>query len=254
MKWSFIFVFLFFVIDGFGESVLSPILLSPNFEKELPNSTNQCHIHFNKSFYVSGENIFYKVYFPTNFQSEKTIITSSLYDADQNLVYQTRLKLTADKTIDGYYKIPFEWRTGMYRMVFSVTAQKGQTTTILAEAPIAIYNDFGTIKLADESPSTSSNERTSIADGLKIEIQSDKKTYNYQERTQLKIKVSNAKGEGVVSSISLSVNDATLCNPTGSVYKNFYSSNDWNNPIMADSVIVLKGQVENFRSSLSSNC
>ena len=250
MKWPFVFLFLFFVLDGFGEPLLSAVMHGINMEKEGPDPTNQCHIHFNKSFYVSGENIFYKVYFPITFQSEQAIVTSTLYNSERDLVYQTRLRLAADKTISGYYKIPFEWTTGMYRMTFSVSSQKGQMTTVLAEAPIAIYNDFGTVKLSDENTASSTtSSEVSMQKDLRIEIQSDKNTYNYQESTKLKIKVSNAKGMGVVSSISLSVNDARLGNTEGSIYKKLYNSKDWNDPIVADSMTMLKGRVEDFVSS-----
>ena len=98
-------------------------------------------LHLDKGFYVTGEVIWFKVYFPSHWE-EETFLTLSIFDASGLEIESFGLSAGGDPYIPGYFPIPYEWNTGWYQFVLSGVQKKDAEPYELLRAQLPIYNDL----------------------------------------------------------------------------------------------------------------
>ena len=218
-----------------------------------PDTETHCYLHLNKTFYVSGETIYYKLYFPKRFVGKRTVVAATLYNSNHQMIDRSYIRLEDDRTANGFYKIPFEWTSAMCRLVFTTTEQLETKTIILAEATIPIYNDFNneSMGLANQKeqlatssikPSDQPDASLQFDDQLSINLSTNQSNYSYKEKARLKIKITDRAGKPVKATLSLSVTDAILNSTNGIGLENIFTGAPWNPHWVPDSVVVYKGR------------
>ncbi len=176
---------------------------------------NTSYIHLDKSFYVTGEVIWYKLYLDKSFQGKE--VTISCLVANQkgkvigNMFYQTNGQMH----INGYYKIPFDVESGMYTIQFSGVDQSTDQSTVLSEVAVPVYNDLKGMA-PPTAPDSNSLEMvveetaSPLANNLNIVINIPKNNYQQREAVAGSISVTNAAGQAVAGNISIAVVDKEL--------------------------------------------
>ncbi|MEM6380509.1 MAG: hypothetical protein AAF705_20155, partial [Bacteroidota bacterium] len=169
-------------------------------------------IHLDKSFYTTGEEIWYKLYLPTNLQKSIAIKTI-IIDPDGKTTERLFLRSEPGKTyVDGYFKIPFNYQSGIHRLEFRASAAPAEPEVILASLEFPIYNDFEIKSLATkvgQNPSSTEQKAEALND-LQIDIELPKNTYSKREQINAKITVKDAAGNPVQANYSIAATDAAL--------------------------------------------
>lgn len=171
-------------------------------------------VHINQPFYVSGEVIWYKLYLPKDFPAGPKVITVSMFDRSGQLLDQSHLRREEKTSVYGFYRIPYEWKSDIYRLVFSGTEEDQHRPITLAEVFVPIYDDFSGHK---EVPPTAGRDRNEYSSqnlesgALRIEISTDQKHYAPRTTARLHIEITNEDGTPIPADLSVSITDQQLC-------------------------------------------
>lgn len=166
-------------------------------------------VHFSQPFYVSGEVVWYKLYLPENFPSGPKVVTVSLLDAKDRLVEQSYLRRSSGSVLTGFYQIPFDWKSGVYRLIFSATKADGHEPLILAETRLPIYDDLEEELGNVEGPNP---QVAGKGEGftLQVNIEMSQDVYEPGKQADIRIRVSNEQGRPVAGDVSAVVRDQSL--------------------------------------------
>lgn len=194
------------------------ILMSSNLlatPGESKNSTADAayFIHLDKSFYVNGEVIWYKLSMPADRQHQSAVIKMVLTDQKGQPLFYTFLKNKQDFSVSGYYKIPFDLPSDMYRMSFLATDAASGEQYLLAYANLPIYNDSEKVS-ADVVSSTLDMSASAgpVLDDLNVQIEFSTDTLRSRSEMQTTVAITDAEGRPVEAQVSIAVSDQALTN------------------------------------------
>ena len=176
---------------------------------------NTSYIHLDKSFYVTGEVIWYKLYLGKAFQEKEVTISCLIANQKGKVIGNMFYQNNGQMHVNGYYKIPFDADAGMYTLQFSGVDKSMDQATIISEVTIPVYNDL--IGMAPPTPSDSNSvempiEETAspLANDLKVTISLPKNKFQQREAVAGSISVTNAAGQPVAGNLSIAVIDKEL--------------------------------------------
>lgn len=180
-----------------------------------PYFSSACSLHFDKPFYVTGEYIWFKVYLPIDYREQNIALRASLYDVDMNVHKQFFMLTDGNPYAFGYFKIPFDWKTGTYQLAIS---GKDNTTDenvrLIVKPDLRIFNDLEeestVLKAQNHSPqireaSTSDSKNKSI----QIQLASDG-VVRALEKVEATIDIKDKNGNPIGASLSVVVRDWSL--------------------------------------------
>lgn len=189
------------------------LLLFLAFNLATVTAADKCIVHLDKSFYVTGEVIWYKVYLTPDFKDKPVAIRATLLDASGTIQHSSFIKTEGKTFVHGYYKIPFNNKSGMYLLRFSAINKAKKQPVTLVESQIPVYNDLeGVAKLAKNEEGNSANGSATLPmnNELDISIQLPKNVYGKRQQVQPTIIVKDKNGNTVAGNISVSVVDYDL--------------------------------------------
>lgn len=166
-------------------------------------------VHFNQPFYVAGEVIWYKLYLPDNFPEGPKVITVSLVNPSGELVEQSYLRRRQDVSVSGFYRVPFDWRSGAYRLVFSVTKEGTHEPLVLAETLLPIYDDLEKQAVSLTGPAVQI-PKTNLSTPLRVSVETTQAAYAPGSSASIQIKVQDEQGNPVEGEVSIAVRDQQL--------------------------------------------
>ncbi|MEM6696910.1 MAG: hypothetical protein AAF806_08710 [Bacteroidota bacterium] len=164
-------------------------------------------LHLDKSFYVTGEVVWYKFYLPTEFKKQEKIVEVLISDNTGSIIDQYFLKSGGNSFVEGYYKIPFSIASGWYRLSVLPT---GGSKALLSSVTFPVYNDLVPAQDAKMATTLSADPSVALGD-LNIEVQLNKATYSPRDQVQATVMVTDKSGKAVKNAnLSVSVSDANL--------------------------------------------
>jgi uncharacterized protein YfaS (alpha-2-macroglobulin family) len=104
--------------------------------------SNNCVLHLDKAFYATGEKIWYQVYLPKLLQDKTVAVKGVLVNPDGVVVRRFFHKSKKTNAIDGVLKIPYNFNSGYYKLLFKVNPKDTKEELVLVEKEIPIYSDF----------------------------------------------------------------------------------------------------------------
>lgn len=170
-----------------------------------------CIIHLSKPFYVTGEAIWYKIYFPIHFKDRNIAVRVGIWDQGGQMLSSVFHKTHGQPFVQGYYQIPFDLKPGVYHLVVSGSDQASKEPVALAEALIPIYND-----LQAEAPpaaETSWEKKDAIplpGASLQVSIELLSDSIRRRENVRARIRIRDENGKPVPAGLSVSVRDYSL--------------------------------------------
>lgn len=191
--------------------ILTLIIIQSVFLSQLV-AQNQSFVHLDKSFYVTGEVVWYKLYLPSFMEDNPAVLNSTLVNANGDNVINHYNDTEGKTSVSGYFKLPFNLNSEVYSLVFAGTRGKNSTQEIFAEVHVPIYNDLQSSEVkstGQESAAFSYNESASTS-GLSIEIDLSKDIYNCREQVSANVQVTDGSGNPIAADVSVSVIDANL--------------------------------------------
>ena len=183
-------------------------------------------LHLDKSFYVTGEKIWYKIYLPAGVE-KSLAIKGIMVGSDGNVKERFFLRSKPEEAfIEGVFTIPFSYRSGMYRLAFFASAAPDQPAVELVKIDLPIYNDFEIKSLAErmraeQAPTEISVSAPAALDQLQISVTLDKAVFAPREAVKAEIKVTDTAGNPVNANLSVVARDAALVEealPGGATY------------------------------------
>lgn len=192
------------------------------------------YLHLDKEFYVAGENIWYKLYLPTEFEGQNASVKVVVSNRNQQVVDQYFLKNEERNYVAGYYKIGFNLQPDLYRISYFYN------TTRLASGVIPIYNDLQVPKLEQLDEPTTDN--LPQLNELNIAIAA---TTNYSTRNDVNftIDVKDQNGQAVESTLSVAVFDHRMVENAQIVAGETVTLTDGNNSTVQSGGIPIEGTV-----------
>lgn len=176
----------------------------------IPSPSDPCILQLDKSFYVSGEVIWFKIYLPVESKGHPFSLRVGLLDSNGKLVDYFFLPTQGKTYASGYYKIPFDWASGVYQLVCSAQEQASKQTILLAKTRIPVYNDLEKPKVTALASFNKNQNNTLNNSNLQVEINLNKNNYKSRETVQATVTVKDASGKPVKANISAAVTDWSL--------------------------------------------
>lgn len=224
-----------------------------NYTDEL-KANDKCYVHLDKSFYVTGETIWYQLYLPESFKQYSSVIKVDLVNSRAELVESYFIKSDGKLAIPGHLFIPFELVSDIYTLAFTSLLQEGKQKQVLVKIPVPIYNDLTPMPASNKNNSFSISDRPSAL-SLRIEMESDQSNYSRRSQIEGTIKIFDSKGEAIDAVLSIGVQDWELTS-TG-IYPdiNLHQGKSISTSIPAklDTSIYLRGQVVDANSQAISS-
>ncbi|MDX1478449.1 MAG: hypothetical protein R3301_12135 [Saprospiraceae bacterium] len=181
----------------------------------LAQGGGHCMVQLDKPFYVNGEVAWYKLYLPPQFEGRERVIQVSVLNQQGAIQDRHHLRTLGKTYVHGYYKVPYDCRTGMYQFVFSGVRRALGSNVLLAQTEVAIYNDFDVISPDQVAPSAAGRgvEAGVIDEDLRIEIDVAP-SVTTRAMQDVRITVRDASGQPVAGHLSVSVVDDALVPPS----------------------------------------
>ena len=193
----------FFILAFLSIAALAP---SMNAQSEDPSV-----VHLDKSFYINGEVMWYKLYLPATFIDRNPAISVKLHNEAGRAVEHSYLRTDGNPYTEGYFKVPFDFPSGVYRLTFSGTDVDTKEEIRLAQVRLPIYNDDPTQAPTEVSEKPQPEESLSpVLRGLSVGVVLENATVTAGNEVKARIKVADANGNPVRANVSVSVTDAAL--------------------------------------------
>lgn len=171
---------------------------------------NRCLVHLDKSFYVSGELIWFKVYLPASLREQTFNIKVGVLNPAGRPIESFFISSQGENQSSGYYKIPFDCSAGVYQLQFSALETVSKRPVLLAEVLVPIYNDLEKVDAQAATSTHSGPDAATTLQDLQVEIRLPKTNYQAREQVQGKIQVKNREGTPVPAQVSIVVSDWEL--------------------------------------------
>ncbi len=177
--------------------------------KNVSAQISESIIHMDKEFYVSGEIIWYTLHLPEFFNDLDRIVQVQIADDRGTIVEEYKLSTDGKTFVTGYYKIPYDATTGVYRIFFHGVHKFIGENIKLAEIEVSVYNDLEKVTV-QMTESREPAEMESFLTDLSVDINLAGDAI-INELNELNIVVKDASGDPVAAHLSVSVVDAELC-------------------------------------------
>ena len=224
----------------------------------IATSQIECAVHLDKSFYVTGEIIWYKLYLPPTMMDNNAAIKTSLIKQNGIPLEDHFNFSNGESYVTGYFKLPFDLTSEVYTLVFSATRKNSELEEVLTEIFIPVYNDLkdeALEELTEVNVLENYNQEVTQAQNLIVNIKLNKEVYNTRDKVIAQIEVTDTIGNPVAVNISVSVIDAELIdhdNNGKTLYRgNSILSEDHQQPFIEN--IYIKGSSMRTDGTLNSN-
>lgn len=164
---------------------------------------NSCIVHLDKSFYVTGEVAWFKLYLPPSVKDKPLVVRTFVFDQNGKVKEDFFLNSEGKTYVNGYYKIPFNNNSGMYRLVFIGQNGEQKVTIKLAETHFPIYNDLEALSIKKEDlhiPTSDNTVQVSSDLDVSFEVESDPK-FPKMEKVMTTFTVQDQSSDPVTSEV-----------------------------------------------------
>jgi len=168
-------------------------------------------LHVNKSFFVTGETVWYSLYTPNALKGVAFTMNVQVTTWNGAIKEHYFLKTEGEKQVDGYLKIPFDWTSGFYTLTFSGIDEATKARVQLAKIDLPVYNDLEKLPkgIQVETIENSGENKINGSKGA-LKIQLNKSTFVQGENVEATVSVMGANGKPVKANLSVSVIDDKL--------------------------------------------
>lgn len=168
-----------------------------------------CVVHLDKSFYVNGEVIWYKLYLPAGYRQTSLAVKVAVLNAEGRTVHYHFKKNRGASFVHGYYKIPFDQPSGLYRLAFSGRHLDSRAQVPLATATVPVYNDHPRAVPAAAASATVPAAAPAL-DELEVSIELSSQQLVPRGPMRAIIEVRDGDGRPVAANLSVAVTDWAL--------------------------------------------
>ena len=211
-------------------------------------TVEKLQVHFDKSFYVSGEDVWYKIYFenePATIQSK--VVRVEWLSPKGEIILQQKLKVENNFAI-GDLAIPYDWSEGNYLFRAYTLWGLNFGDQQYFQQIIPVYNLLETPKTIEQPVEKQPIKQVdnSSKDNLQIELTINNSSYKKRDFVDLNIELKDANGNPVTGHISISVLDGNYMEAIDDAGIELQVSNKastFNKKFEAEKGLLLNGQL-----------
>lgn len=174
------------------------------------HAQEQFLLHTNKPFYVTGEVVWYTVFLPPSLNNQETVIKTYIIDPKGRVKKEFFLNSNSQPTINGYFKIPFEFSSGLYQMVFQSSFSDTEPDVTLVQATLPVYSDLRKDLPEPNDETLAFDDSEMIENALDLSINIPASTIAPGNSISGQISVNDASGNPVNAEVSISIIDGSL--------------------------------------------
>ena len=208
------------------------LLLLCSFVPLNAQKAEQLYTHFDKPFYVSGEDVWYKVYFKNELNEiQSGVVRVEWLALDGQILKRQKLKVIDNYAI-GDFAIPYDWKEGNYlfRAYTNYGLNFGKNNYFQQVIPIYNLLETPLIIAQQNIDFTKEKDIDLIASkGLTIALSFSKNNYFKRDSIELIVKVLGENSLPTKANLSLSVTDGNYLGKTD-VPSSFFSPKIDNQP------------------------
>lgn len=184
-------------------------------------------IQLNKPFYSQGEEVNYKLFFPTAYADQSVAVNIRLYK-NGSLLSQFYNRSSASTSISGEISIPVDYEDGNYQLAFFVADAAQKLTENIGLIDFRIYNDLSEGEL---TPSDGYQTSDSFDPSLTIAAKFDS-IVGSRTNNKISLVVLNKDKEPIPADFSVSILDKSLVFGQKDAFLSFTQQNNYtiNNP------------------------
>lgn len=193
----------------------------PDTNTKKSGSFHQMVLHLDKPFYVTGEYIWFKVYLPIEYKGQEVALRVSLYDVGLQVHEQFFIPTNGRTSVFGYFKIPFDWKTGTYQLsVSGLNSVTKENVRLILYFNLLIFNDLNVeekntvvapiTSYRYQFPITRLQTQNPYSPKFPLQIQLKDNSIRTQEQVSATIEVKDRDGNPVKASLSVAVRDWSL--------------------------------------------
>ncbi len=170
---------------------------------------DHCQVQVDKSFYVPGEVIWYRLWLPAAYEKQPVAAQVEVFLPGGGLVRQFFLRVEAG-VADGYFRLPYDWSSGIYRFRFVASVLPEGERLELATIELPVFSDRKSDSKVSELPgmAASANDQQ-----LTVVVTPEREVYSPRDSVRLVVEVRDARGRPVAAQLAVSVTDYELCGP-----------------------------------------
>lgn len=184
-------------------------------------------IHTDKSFYVNGEVIWYSLYLPSELSDQSIAIKAIVFNERGREVDYVFHQTDSTGQVSGYYKVPFDARTGYYRLSFRSLQADTWEAQELGDVALPVYNDNDSRSLQsdlEKLPGNTEAAQSLPSSELAVTLRLNKPNPGPREELILSIGVVDDEGQPVAATTSVAVTNWSLVAPVLGPYTGFHTS------------------------------
>ncbi|MBK9491172.1 MAG: Ig-like domain-containing protein [Haliscomenobacter sp.] len=171
---------------------------------------DQCLVHLDKSFYVSGELMWFNLYLPVANRGHAFTIRVGIVDKNGASIQTFFIATEGKSQANGHYKIPYNCNSGVYQLVFIGMESSTKSPVVLAKIAVPIYNDLEKLDIVKTTAPESIQYPVYTLKDLLVEVELNKEAYQNRETVQVLVRVKDKNGNPVKGKLSVSVSDQAL--------------------------------------------
>lgn len=164
----------------------------------------QSYLQLDKSFYVTGEVIYFSAFTPEEF-TENTTFHCALVDPNHKITKEFYVKNSANGMIDGYIKVPFDIASDYYSLNIYAFEKSSKKRVPFLSVNIPIYND---LNFKASGYNEVANQTMLDKGALKIDIQHAEKI-SAGDNASIKVNVMDSDGSPIKGMASISIKKAS---------------------------------------------
>lgn len=204
-------------------------------------------VHLDKSFYVSGETVWYNLFLPA-FNAEKSVsVKATLIDPGLSVVAAHYTASGKNPMCHGYFELPLAAASGIYQIVFTVVSTDHQIK-VLADISVPVYNDLKppaiTVQEAD-AVMNKENDNDLFMSVKERAVQQE----GINKFRVFELSVTDSNGKPVAASGSVSVADKLLTNQSGIPEKSVFYDNSTTNCESCMPGIIRLGRINDIKNN-----
>ena len=187
------------------------MLFSTILQGKSHENNNSFLIHLDKPFYITGEVIWYKLYYPSTLAERTVSIKGILVGPNGKVLERFFHKTEQSSYLHGHLEIPYNYASGQYQLVFNSNITEQDQEITLAEIAVPIYNDLEPLTNGSSTETTKSN-LPNILDLSELQIKLDLNQTSFQPRALINanILVTDKNGSPTAANLSVSVIDKKI--------------------------------------------
>lgn len=169
---------------------------------------NSIFVHFDKSFYVTGELLAFKAFLPEGFKGKAITLRTIMFSTPGRPIHDTYHKTEGENSFSGYIKIPYDITSDTYYFIITATEKSNKAEVLLFETQIPLFNDLEP-KTVQQVEAPIQIEPTYPRLIIKISIKPEK--VGERNLVNAEVEVQDLYGNPMEADLSIAVKDKQLC-------------------------------------------